>query len=1730
MSNNETEEIDKDSNDEINKDDFSKFFEQPSEEIIVEAEEEADEYQGEVDDDLIYEIDLYNSLIGDLSLSQQNNPKIQEKYLKFARSIIDLKNKAKTVNLDDIEDYQDMKKIYNNEFNVEWIIPISLDKKKIYKKLDIANSDTNDTVMDEYIEMASSKGIQYEDFFEELQKEVQYIDEFNRDKISLKTFRKMMFDIEQCYIIKKDLNKKDVGYEIYLNQFTQLLRYFNIENKFWQNYINFGPEQFTYEEKDENKKIIGSRVAQILPGSYTNIIGFLVLGSNQNGILDALQGEKWFERIRKTGEATKIKKNENAIVTMKNHGIKEGDKIMILKSNCEPSIDGEYTSGIKVINDDEFMVPVNLSEGKDGDYAEVYTTTSLQFKKIELPKRILEEGNKDDFGSAYEDNSTLYLFPEEQINEEEYKQIVKKVIPSADAIIKSQMDEIKNINTVNEIDRILKKFSLEFRELGYDNYVTLTNLLDEKYFTEENNSKKFDSNKFYEEIMKMREKIIGEKNSEKVADDIIFGDKYILNKDVIKYYGNYPNVGNDVDSLATRYNWVLSTPDYGEYYFLFVEYQKIQEMKGEEISVKDISTRITEIKKTISEIEKDLKVISNNKNCANRLIDPVKTYNSYDDLYKDGCNINFLKGDWAVIKSSKSHENNMIYQWNGTNWEQNSLIRSLDDLCLLGVEKIVDFDLEKLHCLFREACKNKKQVRLEKRLERKNGELKLLQSFSDESAKEIEKKVKDNIKVAELNLQIYLRERVDTRTKETIEMYERDIDPIYKEILKVPDLQNKEYLRNLLIKKDGIIINKDIYSIRTGKMICCAHYWYQMKIAEGGSPEYSEKMRREMLAIFAAEEENGMIFCNHDGKPLDLMEYDTAEGLSKTTGEVDRQRQVVLSEEEQLKEEIITLQEQEKEAEIFECNSPEIRNELLKMGFKAEQIANAKDICAKVNTINSKTGILIKKKDFINIIVDVLQSLLKLPDFTRFKKIQLEEFKRKGIDLKTVDPKIFAERHHNLIMLRKITLIAARLLITYQTMIPPQTPTGSRTSVIFEGFDRFKGNEYMSLLIEESKTLPIQRMTKNGKKVIEYLQLGKIKEEVKKSYDELSEMASVKKLKRDRQLYDTKKVKVEEKKDQIIIREVPKVEKLPENYKKEVEKAKTFQQFYNFQKELRGRQSYIAQEIIKAVNETIANAQDKESDDPKSKIGSCCFEEVSPNINYYTYVKEKTLKNVDELLRESRENAFYTQLFLNGGVIMKHFFKKDANFHISVRNVGYDNSELRKKLFLTYVSKGIFKGERHEFKDGICLITGESEEDIKKTEYTVVEENELFQVIIRKTLKKLVLGGSEQDINEMKERDEDLIDHFDFEKYKEESHESLMKEVNTFVEKIGKLLNRSNENQKLRDRIENLGFLEKVLNSERNRLEDDPNTSPLDIINFENERSRMRINNLKRYINNYFRRYISTVSNMFNPAENIKQIMDMEEEKSRELQKYIYDREYFLTKYLVKRDAEIFKKLRFDVSAKVIMNISADTDKWDKTYSKIEKEVNFNLGHLGDVLLYILIKNLNQFISMEFEKGSVDKNRIIAQFIMEIFEQIFKDSDALDYTRDTFLEGDYRRVAVNETKDVGKVQKDYAGRVKVDREDDYEAVYDEMAEQEKMDRMKEKFIKEYKDKHDSDPTDNEIIDFIEEQEREGQLDKEEEDEEWMGSKIDAEGDDVIEIGDGYGEMPQGGEGGEEGDF
>jgi len=1721
-------------NDKVNKSNFNKYFEESNEEIVVETVEQSTEVESQIDDDTIYEIDVYNNLISGLSLLQQNNPQIQDKYLKLARHLINLKNKSKTVDLGDLEDYEDLKKVYKNEFNVSWIIPIVLDKKKIYKKLDIA-SDTDNEVINSYINTASNKGIQYEDFFDELKKEVQYIDEFNRDKLSFKSYRKLVYDIDEPYVIKKEFKKKELGYNLYLNQYTRLLRYFNIENKFWEIYTNNGPERFTYEQYDEDGKRIGSKEAQVLSGAYTNIIGLLVLGAKEENILDALNGQPWFDRIRFIGDATKISKNEQAIIEFKKHGLKNGDKVMILGSNSEPSIDGEFA--VKIINENQFMIPVNTEDGKDGTTAQIYTTTILNFQKIELNKKILDLDTKEDYSNKYFDNASLYLFPEEEINDDEWKQICKKIIPRAGSIIDNQMKFIKDANTIDEINAVLKRFSIDFRNLGWDDYFTITEVLDEKYIQEKNIQSKFNYEKYYGEIISMREKIIGSNKEEKVEDDIIFGNKYILSKDVVKYYGKYPNAGMDVDSIASRYNWIYSSPDYGRYYFLLIELDKVKEF--DDISIKDADILVKNIKEQIKTLEKELKSTKDTKNCEKRKIDPVKIYDSFDALCKDNGKITmFNKGDYALIESKKSHEDGMIYVWNGINWTQNILVKSLSDLCLLGVEQIKDFDLEKLHCLFKKACKDKKQVRLEKKIDKLYEELSLLSELTTYTTKELESKLKQELKIAELNLQIFLREIEDTRQKDTIEVYEQDLDPIYLDILKIPDTDTRDYLRNLLIKKDGIVIDKDIYSIRTGKKICCGHYYYHMKIAQGGSPEYSEKMVEEMRAIFGTEEENGMIFCSHDGKPLMLVDYDTAEGLSKTTGEVDKQRELVIDEEQELKEEIMELQSEEREAEIFECTGPEIKNELLKIGFKMEQVAKAKDICAKINAINSKTGIILKKREFINIIVDVLQYVQRIPDYARFKAKEIIQLKERGVDFKTINPKVFQERYNDFITIRKVTLVAARLLVTYQTLIPPQYPTGKKTGVVFEGFQGHTGMEYLALLIEEGKMIPIHKQTKNGKEMIQYLQMGKIKEEIRRAYDDIGELNTVKKMKKDKKLYESKQIREQEERVGVVVKDVPKYNKLPSNYQKEVEKAKRYQEFASFQKELRGRQQYIAFEIIKAINNAVSTSADQQRDDPKSLEMSCCFEEVNEELSYYKFIAQKTSENIQEMMDESWDNQYYNSLFITGGVLMKHYSRKNANFFVQVTNLGYDNERLRKNLFLTYINKGIFKGEKHDYNElGICVITGENKNDILKQKYTDDDENDLIKTIIRKNVKKIVIGGSKEDLEDLKKRDEELVDNIDYNKLKEESTENISKEINRFIEKMGKLLNRSSNKDflnRLRERIDNLGRYNNIIEVERQQAEGDSKK----IIELENEINRQKIFNLKKYINNYFRRYISMVSNMYDPNEHIKEILDVEEATSRDIQKFIFERDYFIKKYLTKRDSDIFKKLNFNVSAKVVSNINASIDIWDNNYEKIEKIVNFNVSHLADVLLFILVQNLDNFISMEFEKG-IEKNKLIAQFILDVLDKIEADERSLDFTPQTFIPGDFRAQEEKGEDDEPEKIKDDATRMikeleykfkKVRDQTDYGEIYDELENEEKKEAAKLKFIKEYKDKFDKDPTDNEIIDYLEDQEKEEDVDKEEDEEEWMMPKVNEENDEILEIGEGYGEMPQGGEGGEDGDY
>ena len=1672
---------------------FSKFFEEPNTNIVIETQEQLEDIQ--IDDDIVYEIDVYNNFMASLPIYEQNNKKIQEKYLKLSRHLIHLKNEAKKTDIDDLDDYADMSKIYDKDFQVDWIFPVVLDKKKIYKKVDIDDELQDETLMDEYVQSTSDKGIQYEDFIEELNKSIQYNDEFKRDKLSFKTYRKLTYDLQEPYIIKTDIKKKEVGFHVYMNQYAQLLRYFNIDNKFWQTYNVEGPDKMTYEQFDKDGKFIGTKTAQLNNGAYVNIIGFLILANNQDTILDALNGSPFIDRIRMIGTATKIKKNSSAIVEMKAHGLKNGDKVMIDNSNSEPSIDGEYV--VKIINDNEFMVPVNLSDGKEGTTANIYAMTHLNMDRIDLKL-------DDDYSGKLNKRATLYIFPEKNIEEEDWKKMCKKVIPSLSTIIDSE-ESLKTAKTIDEFNSILKKFNINLNNLNYDNYFKITEIFDEQYLIAREEKKRSDL--FLKKISENRNKLV----QMSVKEDILFGDKYLYHKEVLSYYGSYPQT--EMDSVASRYNWLLKSPDYGKLYFLIVENEKISEYK--ETTTGDIEKRKKDLKAQIDDIEKQLKKIDD-KVCEKRKITPVVVYPSFDKLFQDNGKITqFKKGDYALIESKKSHENGMIYEWNGMNWTQNAFIESVDDLCLFDVQKIGNFDIEKLKCLFKTACKSKNKIRLERKADLIKEEIDYIDMITKPN---IERKIKDEIQSAKLRLQIYMRKIVDTKQKETIEVFIEDVDELYLDILKVDDMDTRDYYRNLLIKKDGILIGKDIYSIRTKKKICCGHYYYFLKMNEGTTSNYN-RMMNDMIAIYGTNDENGMIYCSHDGRPLTMVDYDTAEGLSKSTGEVDKQRETVMSDEDKLKDEIMeSIIQTDVEHDTFDCSGTDLRKELTTMGFKIEDIAKAKDICLKLNTINSKTGIVLRKSVFVSMIADILQFLQKIPDQNKFKQMELIKMKEMGVDMKTVDTKLIMERYSNLMIIKKCSYIGARLLITYESLIPFQSPIGKRTGVIFEGFSP----EYLALLIEESRIMPIVKTGKNGTPITIYLPLGKIKDEIIKAMKDMEYLPSIKKLRKEKKDYERKKVISTEEKDDIRKKtaRVSEAPALPDKYAKEVEKAKKYSDFHKFQMDLKERQAFIAQEIIDAINEAVSMTPNKQIENPKTMEYSGLQEELSPDRTYYSYISEKTKKNVEKLLEESRDNMYYTHLFLNTGCLMKHFPQKNRKFEVKTRNLGIDSQEFRKKIFLAYIQTGVFKGELHQYEKDVCVLTGETKDAILKKEYTDADVNELLQFIIKKKMTKLYTGGSKEDLDKMAQADIDLIDATDLAQLKKESDKNLQRTINLFMEKFVRFLNKSGNKSfvsVLRERIEGLGTYKKRNEELRIRMDDNPNTLPRDIIEFENNTHRERIHHLKIIINQYFRRYMSIVSNQYDVVENIKEIPDMDTEFSIEIQKYIYDREYFLKKYLIKRDRDLFQQLEFDISSKIISNITANPDEWDKTYTKIDKIVEFNLKNLVNSLMYVLMRNLERFISSNYDSGDIEKNKVISQFIMDILDLIRADYEKMDVVDGVLIEGDYR------TKEAIELDEDdkKGDLIMVSREED-----SKKDKEKDLIAIRDKFVSEYKKDNEKDPTENEIMDYLDNYEKEEDNDSqdEEDDEENIIT------DDTIDVGGNYGEKPQGGEGGEYDDF
>ena len=1055
----------------MDKNNFNNFFEEND--IIIENKELIDSEDQYIQDDLVYEIDVYNSLIKDLPIYKQNSRVYQDKYLKIAQNIVKLKNKAYNTLNNQVSYYKVLDNLNKNIFNQKWIIPVVLDKQKFFKQLDSSNILSANVLesVNSYINSVNDNGIYFEDFNNQLENELSIIKQLSTDKINYKKYISEYYSLINPFSELDKIKNKDVGYRFNLKDYTELLRYFNINNKNFQDYKGTGAINFYYEEYNEEDNTFIKKIKKTLySGNNINLIGFLVLGKNKENLYDIIKGENLIDKIACIGKIEKIKKNENAIIVLKDHNLKNGDSVLIENSNSVPNIDGNYIKSVKVINNNEFMIPVNTSEGKEGNEGLVYSKSMLNYNKVIIKDSDLSKDNI----KKREGESNLYLFPDKIISDEEYLKLIKYSIPDIEDLLEIYSEEIDKIETIDSFNKFFTRYNFNFNSLVNEDFYKLIKSVEKKYDESYQIFKKFNFNTFYKDIEGKKKSSI---DANKNLNNLIFKNNIIQDKRIEKYYGKYPNLNTIYDNIASRFNWVLNSPDYGKLYYSIAEEYILKNDSDKIINKSSIKKSIDDLNTEINKLEKEIESLSfkkNNEICEKREenFKPVKVYSSYKKVFNDRFSNNFNIGDYCVIKNDNINENGKIYKWSGNNWVQDILIKSIEDLCLFG-DKI---DEKNLLCLYNDSCKSKKQIRIENKIIKNKEKIEILQIFLEDSNSKLDN-LRNTIKINELNLQYIFFKNIEKEIKKDDKVNIQNINNFSKKIKKIDDIDNRNYLLNLLIKKNGLLINKDIYSITSKKKIECGHFHYLLAISEANEPNYANLLINKLMSDYG-NRESGNIICNNCGRSLNLIEYDENEGLSKITGQSRVVRDVYQTEEEKLKEKYFEKDDIE-ENELLDCNSGFLRVELLNIGFKSDQIAKAKDICNKINLIVGKVGIYINKDKFVEITIDILQKLSKLPDLNKFKQLEIIELKKKGIDLKKIKVSTLVERYNNLVILTKVALITSRLLIHFQTLVPPKNPISKLSKIPFEGFDGNNGFEYISMLVEELGLLKLKKKSRS---------------------------------------------------------------------------------------------------------------------------------------------------------------------------------------------------------------------------------------------------------------------------------------------------------------------------------------------------------------------------------------------------------------------------------------------------------------------------------------------------------------------------------------------------------------------------------------------------------------------------------------------------------------------------
>ena len=1185
------------------------IFANNTEPIYIEDTELVPEYDLLFDEDEIYIRDLENNLLSKRDINDQSFKYIQDEVKNEVMRIIEVKKLGDSI-LKTKFDFN-INYILDNKFNnIKWIIPVINDKQIYFTKLsedeqeyiENSNENNNDEIFTSLKNERDPNGLKVMDQRIHLIKLTELESDFENGKYNLSEYLSKKNDLLKTYI--KPDNKN--GYDITSNQHFNALRYIDINTIHWEQRFVNEPLFTQIEIKDDKNKTKFIQKNLLVPGEKVNIIGFVILSNYQNNIFDIFDTSYRIGSLGFYGNIQEIIVGKNTKIIMNNHKLNTDDQIYLSNSNSIPEINGIFN--ITVISNNEFYINLDTTGGTNGTYADVYTNLKLNLKTYNINKKleISPNFNKNDLSHA-----KLILFNSFNVSENNLKDILNKIIPSIDDILKDTyiVDKISKIQHIEQLYKIFKKYNIKFNDLTNHQYEFIKNIIG----TNIPNNKIMSKNDI---------KSIYNKLNLKIKDDplnnTIYSYENFNNEEIKKYYGEYPLYMSPNDTLANRILWVESHIDNGEIFYNIIlrninNTDKIYKNKSKDI--KDINNILAKIKEP-----EGSNLLYNYKIRIIDIFDSIHNapYNIAPPLPSDKILVN------NILYNISYNDKKTSYIENTDEWEQGD--KALYIQPLYSEEYIYDSKNKKWNFnkkldpsykrLF-QFCSNNLIFNNNKCFSQNDFDLLIeikdlnnLSILPDNINEKLNKLIEGYQKIIEFRKNNLKQIEDENKIKNDQESRIEDIALTVKRILDmINTIKNDEiklYLINKLIIFDGITIHKKIYSKKYGSYLICGHYHYLIAINNTDNNEEKFNLNENMLTEYGDDGDNDTsnIYCKVCSTPIGILKGDDVVGFD-TQGHAIRENDLLDSD---IIKDQIYKETKKRNGEIIKglkINDKSVISDFTSLNIKIDDITIT--IINSIDTLTMKIGIFLKREDYYQVIIDCYPFYNNLYNFNDYKRQQIKILKSKGQSDNAIkkldDKKYFKDTYDRYINENKYSIVAARLLISYETSIVEYPKEKGNSNCIYDGYSTKddKGINYFSCIINE-----LDKNLKNANFSI------------RRNYD---------KFRRLRHINELFQIKF---KSDILKRSSSKLDVFKN---KDIDSLLDFSKIPN-KNDIYSRYFFIARSIIKDINSIISKSILL---DPLGFTANvCCDQTLDTFTNYYQFITNK-VDNMNKYIQESNE-------------------------------------------------------------------------------------------------------------------------------------------------------------------------------------------------------------------------------------------------------------------------------------------------------------------------------------------------------------------------------------------------------------------------------------------------------------------------------------------------------------